>query len=162
MICKWYDSTLHTFALPVVRSVCLTPFPPPNFSQPSGQYNRPERNREEWICKILGSKQSAFNEQGENGEFTEFLSIIFWPVILHLCCLLRLWKGPRRNRFELAMFPLLYLTELPGCLFELNYCAWEPSDNWRMSKLSPLKVLEEDWQNTLGTYIVPFCFNKPN
>ena len=57
---------------------------------------------------------------------------------------------------------LLYLTELPGCLFELDHCAWKPSDNWRMSKLSPLKFLEKDWQNTPGTYIFPFCFNKAN
>ena len=57
---------------------------------------------------------------------------------------------------------LLYLTELPGCLFELDHCAWKPSDNWRMSKLSPLQFLKKDWQNTLGTYIFPFCFNKAN
>ena len=57
---------------------------------------------------------------------------------------------------------LLYLTELPGCLFELDHCAWKPSDNWRMSKLSPLEFLKKDWQNTLGTYIFPFCFNKAN
>ena len=52
-------------------------------------------------------------------------------------------------------FQLLYLTELPGCLFELDQCAWEPSDKWRMSKLFPLKSLEKDWQNTLGTYLSP-------
>ncbi|CAH3196068.1 unnamed protein product, partial [Porites evermanni] len=42
--------------------------------------------------------------------------------------------------------------ELPGCLFEQDHCAWKTSDNWRMSKLSPLKFLEEDWQNTLGGF----------
>ena len=60
-------------------------------------------------------------------------------------------------------FQLLYLTELPGCLFEQDHCAWEPSDNWKMSKPFPLKSLEKDWQKTLGTYIVvPLRFNKPN
>ena len=30
MICKWHDSTFHTFALPIVRSVCpLNALPPP-------------------------------------------------------------------------------------------------------------------------------------
>ena len=57
---------------------------------------------------------------------------------------------------------LFILTELPGCLFEVNHCAWESSDNWRMSKLSPLKSLEKDWQNTLGTYRVSLLFNKPS
>ena len=36
----------------------------------------------------------------------------------------------------------------------MNQCAWESSDNWRMSKRTPLKPLEKDWQNTLGTYSV--------
>ena len=36
MICKWHESTFHTFALPIVRSVCplnhLPPPPPLKFS----------------------------------------------------------------------------------------------------------------------------------
>ena len=114
MICKWHDhSTFHTFALPIVRSVCpprpQRPSPPPNpkfFPNHCYQYHWgstivPREIEKNAYARFWGANRAY--EQCENGEFTKFSSIIFWNSVLYLCCLWRLWKGPRRDRFKLPM-----------------------------------------------------------
>ena len=120
MICKWHDhSTFHTFALPIVtfallivRSVCPSnalPHPLPltfflivviSFIEAVRSFRKEiEKNA---YARFWGANRAHY-EQCENSEFTKFSSIIFWNSVLYLCCLRRLWKGPRRDRFKLPM-----------------------------------------------------------
>ena len=86
MICKWHDSTFHTFALPIVRSVCplnALPLPPTPKVFPNHCYQFhwgstivPKEIEKNAYARFWGANRAHY-EQCENGEFIKFSSIIF-------------------------------------------------------------------------------------